>query len=105
MSAARFASWPMRWKLVGLLSVATALPLAVALAVNHVESRRLARAQSVALMNARADDLAPRLDTLHSGYAETAMRVALAPDVVEFCSAPEGAAREKLARVMEVRLG
>ena len=81
-----FSNWPLRAKLVWLLVLATMVPLAF----EAVRELRETRAQRVAveasLLAARADQLVGEIDAFNRGYEQSAKRVALLPEVGEFCA-------------------
>ena len=67
----RFRDWSIRWKLAVLLAVAAVLPVALEGLLVVRSARSLIREYAVALLNARGDEIAERLDSFHRSYLKT----------------------------------
>jgi PAS domain S-box-containing protein len=101
----RFMDWPLRAKMAALLVVASLLPLGVETFANIREVRERLLANTAALLAARADHLADRIDTFHRGYAHSAGRISRLPNAAALCQArPEEIDRFKggLRAILEV---
>jgi hypothetical protein len=97
--------WPLRAKMAALLVVASLLPLGVETFANIREVRERLLANTAALLAARADHLADRIDTFHRGYAHSAGRISRLPNAAALCQArPEEIDRFKggLRAILEV---
>ena len=81
MTAFSFARWPLRRKMLALLLFASALPLLVTAVIEARDVRSQVRESSVALLQARADELRGELDDFHNGFLRAARRLARYPEV------------------------
>src|SRR3569623_2025656 len=69
-----FADWSLRSKMAALLGLASLLPLAFATLVDFGVGRRYMLATTVALLGARAEQLAVRLDAFYLAHRRSAVR-------------------------------
>ena len=81
----RFRDWPVKWKLLGVGAAATAIPLIVTSLLAFRTGSALIRQSALALLGARADQLAGDLDSFHDSFRRAADRLATMPAVREFC--------------------
>ena len=88
MTIRRFRDWPLRSKLLALLVSASALPLAVTTILESRSAGTVIRQSAVALLAARADQLAEALDAFHGAFRRASQRLAALPQVGQFCSQP-----------------
>jgi signal transduction histidine kinase len=101
----RFMDWSLRAKMAALLVVASLLPLGLATFVNIREARERLLANTAALLAARGDHLADRIDAFHRGYQRSAGRISRLPNAAALCQArPEEIERFQggLRAVLEV---
>lgn len=76
--------WPLRLKVVLLLFVSSALPLALLGTIEFYYARAQVRANTEALLAARADEVEGRLDAFHRMYQRASWRVAHMPEVLRY---------------------
>jgi C4-dicarboxylate-specific signal transduction histidine kinase len=81
------APGPTRRRTALLLVLAVGLPLAAAAFALAAALGALAREAAIAVLDARADELAGRLEAFSTDYQKTVVRLAASPDVVEYCLA------------------
>ena len=99
----RFRDWPLRSKLLALLVAGSALPLAVTTLLESRSAGALIHRSTIALLAARADQLAENLDAFHASFHRADERLAALPQVIRFCKlAP--AERERLQPDLEATL-
>jgi CheY-like chemotaxis protein/signal transduction histidine kinase/HAMP domain-containing protein len=84
----RFRDWPLRAKLLVLLVAASALPLAMTTFLEFRSAGSLIQQSAVALLAARADQLAGHLDAFHASFRGASERLAAFPVLKRFCSLP-----------------
>jgi PAS domain S-box-containing protein len=90
-----FMDWPLRLKLAVLLVVASIVPLGIATFIDIRGTRERLVANTANLLAARADHLADRIDTFHSGYEHSAGRISRLPNAAALCQA-RGADNDRL---------
>ncbi len=83
----RFMDWPLRVKLAALLVVASLLPQIVASVSDIRDSRARIVTQNAALLTARGDQLADKLDSVMEAYQRAADRFAHLPNVLQSSAA------------------
>jgi signal transduction histidine kinase/ActR/RegA family two-component response regulator len=83
-----FGRWPLRRKMLGLLLLASALPLAVMAVIEARATSREVQQSALALLDARADQLRGDLDTFHTGLLRAAARLARLDEMAELVAAP-----------------
>jgi hypothetical protein len=98
-SLINFQHWPLRLKIVLLLFVSSALPLAIFGGIESHHAREDVLKNTAALLTARGDEVEGKLDAFNHLYLRSAERVARLPDVVRYVRAPT-ASREKMAPVV-----
>src|SRR6267378_775235 len=99
----RFRDWPLRSMLLALLVAGSALPLAVTTFLESRSAGALIRRSTIALLAARADQLAEDLDEFHASFRRADQRLAALPQVIRFCKlAPTE--RERLRPELEATL-
>jgi len=86
----RPADWPLRAKMVTLLTAASVIPLVIVALVDRRDTREELVGRTAELLAARGDHLSDQLDTFHRGYQRAVDQFAHLPTIVEFC----GTARE-----------
>jgi hypothetical protein len=96
-----FRDWRLARKGLLLVLIASTLPLAVSAALFFVRARRLVEADGIALLAARADQLAAELDAFHRVYSGIAYRSARRADVIAAVSATGAERRRMAARARE----
>lgn len=84
------ATWPLRLKLTLLLLAAAVLPLAAVTALWLREAGPRAEAEALALLDARADQLASELDAFVGRYDHMTRRMAQLPRLVRYCAGDAG---------------
>ena len=89
MRLARFRDWPLRWKLLGLLAAASAVPIAVTTVLGFRASSAQIRRSATVVLGARADQLANEVDAFNAAFLFAAERLATLPEVVDFCGLPK----------------
>ncbi len=99
----RFRDWPLRSKLLALLVAGSALPLAVTTLLESRSAGALIRQSAVALLAARADQLAENLDAFHASFRRADQRLAALPQIIRFCKAAP-AERDRLQPDLEATL-
>ena len=98
----RFSDWPLRWKMLALIVLVSALPLALTASMEWRESRGLIERSTEALLQANAEDLGSDLDNLNDGFQRSVARIARQPAVLRLCRREEDAAsRADVAEVMQ----
>src|SRR5213593_1169909 len=80
----RFRNWPLSLKMIGLLLVASSLPLGAAAYVAIRNASAQIRKDAARLLEARAEHLASELDNFHRGYVTSVTRFVEFPEVREF---------------------
>ena len=85
----RFGDWPLRWKMLALIVMISALPLALTAAMEWRESSGLIDSSTEALLKASADGVGSGLDSLNGGFQRSAARLARQPAVARFCEHPD----------------
>ncbi len=101
-----FDRLPLRRKLLVLLLLGSALPLALGIGTMFLRTRALIRSDAVSLLAARADQLAVELDAFHELYSGMAARLAGVPLVARASAAtasPSGDLPD-LQRLLQVYL-
>lgn len=88
--------WPLRFKIVLLLFVSSVLPLAIMGGVEIRDARDDVLKNTSALLTARGDEIAGKLDAFHELYRGGSQRFADISDIVQYAQA-EPRARDKLA--------
>ena len=99
----RFRDWPLRSKLLALLVAGSALPLAVTTLLESRSAGALIHQSTIALLAARADQLAENLDAFHASFRRADQRLAALPQMVRFCKLPP-AERERILPDLEATL-
>ena len=101
-----FARLPLRRKLLVLLLLGSALPLALGIGTMFLRTRALIRSDAVSLLAARADQLAAELDSFHDLYIGMAARLASVPLVARAsaASAQPSADMADLQRLLQTHL-
>ncbi len=89
MRLARFRDWPLRWKLLGLLAAASAVPIAVTTVLGFRASSAQIRRSATVVLGARGDQLANEVDAFNAAFLFAAERLASLPEVVDFCGLPK----------------
>jgi len=84
----RLRDWPLRMKIAAVLAMSSLVPLAAAAYIDLRGSRARLHDQGAALLAARADQLADKLDTFNRGYQLAAAQLAATPAVVALAKAP-----------------
>ncbi|MFN2546128.1 MAG: response regulator [Myxococcales bacterium] len=97
----RFDDWPLRWKMLALILLVSALPLALTAAVEWRESSRLIESSTDSLLQANAEDVGSDLDFLNEGFQRSVGRIARQPAVIRF-SRQRSPGQEQLREVGEV---
>ncbi|RTL50584.1 MAG: methyl-accepting chemotaxis protein [Rhodocyclaceae bacterium] len=92
--------WPLRFKVVLLLFISSALPLALLGTIEFYYARAQVLANTEALLTARGDEVEGKLDAFHGMYQRASKRVSTLPDVVRYAEA-SAAERAKLAPVAD----
>src|SRR5256885_16734913 len=87
----RFRDWPLRSKLLALLVAGSALPLAVTTLLESRSAGALIHKSTIALLAARADQLAENLDEFHASFRRANQPLAALPPGLRFCKAAPGA--------------
>src|SRR5882724_6436285 len=85
LKLARFRDWPLRWKLLGLLAAASAVPIAVTTVLGFRASSAQIRRSATVVLGARADQLANEVDAFNAAFLFAAERLATLPEAVDFC--------------------
>jgi two-component system cell cycle sensor histidine kinase/response regulator CckA len=80
---------PLRVKMVGLLILASLLPLAVSAFIDIRETRQNLRSSETALLAARADHLVDQLDIFHRSFQHAVGRLAQLPGVARPWQEPD----------------
>ncbi|GAC1339956.1 MAG: hypothetical protein NVSMB23_09590 [Myxococcales bacterium] len=88
--------WPLRWKIVSLLVLGTALPLAVTAVLAFRREHRQIRAAGLALLNAHAETLATRFERLGIQYRSAVDLLAADPEVIASLGPESARARATL---------
>jgi len=83
----RFADWPLRAKMIGLLITASLVPLVVAGFVDIREARSQLTADATGDLEARSEQVVRELDAMNRGYRRAADVLARNPDVLGYCRA------------------
>ncbi len=99
----RFRDWPLRSKLLALLVAGSALPLAVTTLLESRSAGALIHRSTIALLAARADQLAESLDEFHASFRRANQRLAALPQVIRFCKVAP-AERERFQQDLEATL-
>lgn len=86
----RFMDWPLRAKMLALLCTVSALPLVLSAIADIREDRARMLEETTAVLEARGDELAGKLDELNAGYLRMVRRLAQLPPVVAYLRAPSG---------------
>jgi PAS domain S-box-containing protein len=81
----------LRGKMALLLVAASAVPVALATAIELRAARALIREQAVALLSARTEALAGQIDMFHREYQKISVRLASLPTIRDFVAAPPAA--------------
>ncbi|MGZ6142599.1 MAG: response regulator [Myxococcales bacterium] len=98
----RFNDWPLRWKMLALIVMISALPLALTAAMEWRESSRLIDGSTEALLQANAEDIGSAIDYLNDSFQRSVSRLARQPAVARFCEHPEDVAlRGEVGEVMQ----
>ena len=79
-----FNPLPLRWKILALILMVSALPLAITSLIEFRESRRQILASSSALLSARAESVGAQLDEVHASLQRAVGRLSLLPEVKRF---------------------
>ncbi len=88
--------WPLRLKIVLLLFVSSALPLAIIGTIEFYHARDTVLQNTGALLEARGDEVAGKLDAFNNLYLGVAKRAAMLPDILRYVNTP-AASREQSA--------
>ncbi|HWT85303.1 MAG TPA: HAMP domain-containing protein, partial [Myxococcales bacterium] len=99
----RFRDWPLRSKLLALLVAGSALPLAVTTLLESRSAGALIHKSTIALLAARADQLAENLDEFHASFRRANQRLAALPQIIRFCKVAP-AERERFQQDLEATL-
>ena len=78
----------LRARMALLLVAASAVPVAAATFFEFRAARALMREQAAALLTARSDGVAERIDQFHRDYQKASIRLAGLPAVRDFIAAP-----------------
>src|SRR5882724_495862 len=95
-SLSKVKHWPLRLKIVLLLFLSSVLPLAIMGAIEFYHAREAVLNNTSALLAARGDEVAGKLDAFNDRYRRAAARLAVLPDVVRYAQSP-ASARKQLA--------
>jgi len=76
--------WPLRWKIVALLVMASTLPLAIEALIEFRNARLLILKGETELLTARGDQVVGEVDAFHRTYQRSASRLARLPDIVRY---------------------
>ena len=82
----RFADWPLRAKMAGLLVVASLLPLLVGAFIELRQERARVLDGMKSLLRARGDQIARELDAFHRSYLRAVEQIAHLPGATAYCS-------------------
>jgi UDP-N-acetylenolpyruvoylglucosamine reductase len=83
----RFADWPLRAKMAGLLVMASLLPLLIGAYVELRQERARVFDGMKSLLSARGDQIARELDAFHRSYLRAVEQIARLPGVAAYCDA------------------
>ena len=97
-----FNQWPLRWKVLAVITTVSALPLAITSAIEFRESRQQILDASISLLSLRAESIATQLDDLHASLQRAGGRLALLPQVKQFCDAAEAVRARDLPEIHAV---
>lgn len=92
----RVGHWPLRFKIVLLLFVSAVLPLILLGGIEFLYARDEVQTNVAALLTARGDEVAGKLDAFHDLYRRSAEHIAELPEIALYAAAPS-AARAKSA--------
>ena len=81
---------PLRWKMLALILLVSALPLAITAMMEWREASALIDRSATALLQANAEDVAGDIDTFNEGFRRSAERLAQLPAMTRFASQPAG---------------
>jgi len=100
LAEVRFWDWSLRLKIAALLATSSVVPLAITSYIDLRQARSQVYAQGAALLIARADQLADKLDTFNRGYQRSAAALAALPATVALAAQPGDAVRADTARAI-----
>ena len=103
-----FADWPLRWKVLSLLLLVSALPLCLTALIELRDARALIERGAVTLLDAQARALAAQLDDFQLSLQRSTGRLSRLPDVERFLELPaaeQAARRDELAALFRAYLG
>jgi methyl-accepting chemotaxis protein len=80
--------WPIRWKMVALLIIASTLPLVIVALIELKNERNELIKGVTELLSARGDQVAGELDAFNLAYLQSAGRLAHLPDIVRYSQTP-----------------
>jgi PAS domain S-box-containing protein len=86
MRLAPFASWSLRAKMGVLLVLASTLPLGATAGADIHESRHQLIVTLNALLTARGDELAGKIDAFNERYSESVAKFARLPEISSYCA-------------------
>jgi hypothetical protein len=92
--------WPLRLKIVLLLFLSSVLPLAIMGTIEFYHARDAVLHSTSALLVARGDEVAGKLDAFNDRYRRVAARLSGLPDVVRYVQSP-AASRKGLAPAVQ----
>ncbi|TMA21307.1 MAG: hypothetical protein E6J88_15950, partial [Deltaproteobacteria bacterium] len=90
-----FDDWPLRWKMLALIVMVSALPLALTAVVEWRESNQLSESSTESLLQANAEDIGSDLDFLNDGFQRSVARLSRQPAVIRLLQHPGTGAETK----------
>ena len=81
---------PLRWKMLALIVMVSALPLAITAVMEWRETSALIDNSTAALLQANAEDVAGDVDSFNEGFRRAVERLAQLPALTRFAGHPEG---------------
>ena len=84
-----FGDWPLRWKMLALIVMVSALPLALTAVVEWRESNQLSESSTESLLQANAEDIGSDVDFLNDSFQRAAARLSRLPSIIELTISPE----------------
>ena len=100
IAVVRFRNWTLRLKIAALLATSSAVPLAITSYIDLQQARDQVHNEGTALLSARADQLADKLDTFNRGYQLSVAKLAGLPPTIAFAQTPDDA--ERTATVLAI---
>ena len=82
--------WPLRWKMLALIVMVSALPLAITAVMEWRETSALIDNSTEALLQANAEDVGSDVDIFNEVFRRTAEHLAGLPSMTRFAAHPEG---------------